>query len=258
MYDDQESPTSARLVLFVVAALLALALPVFLVSRVLTPHNSTASLTAQSTTTSRPAAGSTSRPASASARPVASAASATQGGDLAAEAESCRLGNLREQAAMGTAAASLEQFQKHIDAMNLLVEGKITLAVAMKFWDQTRLGAEAKVAEFRAADQALTAGKATCPELGPTAACTAPLDRVNAITACAKAERARLTVVGRARVAVATWEHHVHDMERLRKGEITPAQATALWQKNWRTGQKQVDAYLVASQLVDSLKCPLT
>src|SRR4029078_5654783 len=47
------------------------------------------------------------------------------------------------------------------------------------------------------------------------------------------------------------------DMERLRKGEITPAQATALWQKNWRTGQKQGVAYLVASRLVASLKCPL-
>jgi hypothetical protein len=184
-------------------------------------------------------------------------ATAQTGSPLAAEIESCRLANLRQQTALSAAAASLEQFQKHIDAMNLLVAGKITLSVAMTFWDQTRVEADQKVAAFRSADQALTSGGATCPELGIGAACSAPLAEVNAISACAAAVGARTTALARSRTAVATWEHHIHDMEMLRLGQITPAQATAAWQRNWKLGQQQVGSYAAAVKVADAKHCPL-
>lgn len=172
--------------------------------------------------------------------------------------DSCRLANLRQQADLAAAAVSLEQFQKHIDAMNLLVTGKISLAVARTFWDQTRVMASQNAAAFRAADELLAATHSACPEPGPTAACSAPVDKVEAVTACAKAGMARGAVLARARDAITTWEHHIHDMELLRTGQISPAQATSKWQINWQTGQRQVDAYGATLLVANTLKCPLS
>ncbi len=257
MYDDQPQPLTGRLLLLALAALVAVALPFVLVTQFLS-HQGAPSVGPPATTTSTTRSG-TAAPVASAGVAASSAGMTAQARDpLAAEVDACRLANRRERKALSAAAASLAQFQKHIDAMNQLVAGQISLATATVFWDQTRVAAQAKVTAFREADKAVTSDGATCPELLPTAACSAPLEQVNAVTDCAKAERGRLVVLSRARTAVTTWSHHVHDMEMLRMGQLSPSQATTLWQQNWTTGQRQVDSYLAAAQLVDSLKCSLS
>jgi hypothetical protein len=258
MYDDQPQPRTGRLLLLALAALMAVAIPFVLVSQFMSSHTG-ASASPPATASIAERSSLTAPVVSAGAVASSSGPAAAQAQDpLAAETDACRLANRRERKALSAAAASLEQFQKHIDAMNQLVSGTISLATATMFWDQTRVAAQAKVRAFQAADKAVTTKGATCPELLPTEACSAPLEQVNAITDCAKAELGRLVVLSRARTAVTTWSHHVHDMEMLRMGQLSPSQATSLWQQNWKKGQRQVDSYLAASQLVDSLKCPLS
>ena len=280
MDEDQTAPAWRRVAFLAACAVLALVLPFVLVTRLMGPSGP-ASPTVAGTTSSggsaaraassstgtkassaSPAAAGTQASSGSSASPAASSSSSSSSsqGTSAFDAvvDSCRLANLRQQADLAAAAVSLEQFQKHIDAMNLLVSGKITLAVARTFWDQTRVGASQNAAAFRAADELLAATHSTCPEPGPTAACSAPVDKVEAVTACAKAGMARGAVLARARDAITTWEHHIHDMELFRTGQISPAQATSKWQVNWQTGQRQVDAYSATLLVADTLKCPLS
>ena len=192
--------------------------------------------------------------ATTSAGPSATPERAT---DLAAAAESCRLANLRQQAPLSAADVSLAQFDKHIDAMNLLVAGKISLAVATTFWDETRVGATQNVSAFHQADAEYLANRTACPRLDPAVADTAPYGQVVAITSCSRAIAQRQAALARARSAVRTWEHHVHDMEMLRMGHLTPAQATAAWRKNWKTGEKQLHDYDQAAAKAKRMRCSL-
>jgi hypothetical protein len=277
MDEDQTAPAWRRVAFLAACAVLALVLPFVLVTRLMGPSGPASPTLAGTTSSGASAAksGSTSTSAKASSASVAAAGTQASSGSSSSQAagsssssqstsafdavvDSCRLANLRQQADLAAAAVSLEQFQKHIDAMNLLVSGKITLAVAQTFWEQTRVGASQNAAAFRAADELLAATHSTCPEPGLTAACSAPVDKVEAVTACAKAGMARGAVLARARAAITTWEHHIHDMELLRTGQITPAQATTKWQANWQTGQRQVDAYGATLVVANTLKCPLS
>ena len=176
---------------------------------------------------------------------------------MAEVAETCRLANLRQQAPLSAADVSLAQFDKHIDAMNLLVAGKISLAVATTFWDETRVGATQNAAAFRHADKELVASGARCPALDPEVASAAPYGQVVAIKSCASAIAQRAKALTRARSAVATWEHHVHDMEMLRTGQLTPAEATAAWRKSWKTGENQIQAYEQAAAKAKKIPCSL-
>jgi hypothetical protein len=167
------------------------------------------------------------------------------------------LANLRQQAPLSAADVSLAQFDKHIDAMNLLVAGKISLAVATTFWDQTRVKAVENAAAFRRADKQLAASGTSCPEPDAALADAAPYGQVVTLKSCVSAIAARATALARARTAVTTWEHHVHDMEMLRMGQLTPAQATAAWHKNWKTGQSQLVAYEQAAARARKIRCAL-
>jgi hypothetical protein len=178
-------------------------------------------------------------------------------GSLEAVAETCRLANLRQQAPLSAADVSLAQFDKHIDAMNLLVAGKISLSVATTFWDETRVGATQNVTAFHRADKELAKNKAECRELDPAVANASPYGQVVVILGCSQAITAGSAALARARTAITTWEHHVHDMEMLRMGHLTPAQATAAWQKNWKTGEKQLAAYQQAVAKVRKIHCAL-
>jgi hypothetical protein len=172
-------------------------------------------------------------------------------------AERCRLANLRQQAPLSAADVSLAQFDKHIDAMNLLVAGKISLSVATTFWDETRVKAVENAAAFRRADKELAASGAGCSAPDPAVANAAPYGQVVTLKSCASAIAARDTALARARSAVTTWEHHVHDMEMLRMGHLTPAQATAAWRKNWKIGEKQLVAYEQAAATARKIRCAL-
>src|SRR5689334_10435241 len=196
---DHTPSTPRRILLFLLACVLALVLP-FMVMRELAPHQASsgntgtdsnaAVLAARSslgataratsgTRTSTAGSASASRTTGATAAATAGAPGApvatTAGTDpLAADAESCRLANLRQQAPLSAAAVSLAQFDKHIDAMNLLVAGKISLAVAKTFWDETRVGATQNVAAFHRTDKEYLASRARCSTLDPTVADAAP------------------------------------------------------------------------------------
>lgn len=162
---------------------------------------------------------------------------------IVAAVELCRLANLRQQAALYAAAVSLSQWQKHIDAMNLLVAGKISLSVARTFWEQTRVAATENAAAFRAADAGLSKDGVVCPEPDVALASAESESQAQAIAGCAAALSARSPVLGLARKGVSTWEHHIHEMEMLRSGEVTPAQAAAAWLKSWKAGDRQMKAY---------------
>lgn len=261
MGEDQAAPAWRRVVLYSVAAVLALVLPFVLVTVVLNPgQGSGPTVPATSSTGASAPRAAFSSVAGTRTSSSTSATSSSPRGTSAFDAvvANCRLANLRQQADLAAAAVSLEQFQKHIDAMNLLVTGKITLAVAQTFWNQTRVGASDKAAAFRAADTLLAVTHSTCPEPALTAACTAPVDQVEAVTACAKAGMTRDAVLVRARAAITTWEHHIHDMELLRTGQISPAQATAKWNANWQAGQQEVDAYSATLLVSQAVQCPLS
>jgi hypothetical protein len=236
------------------AALLGASAPV-------TPLHTSSTSGAPAATTGRPAAGATTSSATTAASTgtgTGTAGSTTTGAPvLAADAEGCRLANLRQQAPLSAAAVSLAQFDKHIEAMNLLVAGKISLAVARTFWDQTRVGATQNAAAFRNADKELAASSSQCRPPDPSVAYDAPYGQLLAVSGCVNAIRARSTALARARTAVTTWEHHIHDMEMLRTGQITPAQATAAWSRNWKVGAGQLAAYDAATAAARKLPCSL-
>jgi hypothetical protein len=216
----------------------------------------------ESDQTIAPSTANTAQPIAGS-RPTAAAVATTtvdERPSLVATAEdSCRLLNLRLTTATSAAAVSLAQWQKHIDAMNLLVAGKISWAVATTFWDQTRVAAIENVAAFRAADKAAAASEGTtCKRLTPELVAGAVAGQADAIAACAESVTAKGSVIKQARTAVSTWEHHVHDMEALRRGDITPKQATAAWLKSWKTGAAQLNAYDAAQQRAAASRCTLT
>ena len=66
---------------------------------------------------------------------------------------------------------------------------------------------------------------------------------------------ARDRTLHRATVALRTWETHVHHMEMLRDGEMTPQQATELWLQSWRAGDREVQAYREAARAGRGLTC---
>jgi hypothetical protein len=191
-------------------------------------------------------------------RTGASTSGADQSSATVAEMEQhCRLINLRQQVALGAAAVSLAQFQKHIDAMNLLVAGKISLDVATAFWDQTRIGAMEEISTFQKAEAEIGKASPACARLKVSLWEAVEPARASAITTCAEAMKSKATALKYAQIAVTTWEHHVHDMERLRQGEITPAEASALWKKSWKTGERQLRTFEAAVEDAASTRCAL-
>ena len=159
----------------------------------------------------------------------------------------CRAVFTRQTPALRAAAASLAQWEVHIDAMNKLVAGTITLDQARAFWNKTRIGAQELLTGYDSAAVALANVDATCPS---------PPDSV-ASASCSRAVAARSRVVRVADTALATWRHHVHDMEMLRQGSLSAARAGRMWLRNWRVGARQVHRYHVAARAARGQHCRL-
>ena len=139
--------------------------------------------------------------------------------------------------ALEEARPALDQWSVHVGAMNKLVVGEITLQQASAFWNSTRRGAARRVGEFRKVMADLRANGLDCPGphyLAPGARSLAP---------CARRVGAEAQALGAARTAMATWEHHIHDMEMLRSGDLSPQDATAMWLSMWQQGMRDLDAY---------------
>ena len=58
-----------------------------------------------------------------------------------------------------------------------------------------------------------------------------------------------------ARPAAGTWLHHIHDMEALMAGEVTPEQALAAWVDKWREGRHEIRVYDRQVEQAQGLAC---
>jgi hypothetical protein len=185
------------------------------------------------------------------ASPASTAASSGQAA-AAAAIEKCRSHWNAQAAPLQAAAASLNQWEVHVAAMNQLVAGKITLDQANAFWEQTRMQAAHKVHRFHSADGTYTAGQYTCPMLA-----TAENTEANptALTACRRDIAQRDDALRAARVAIDTWHHHVIDMNMLRAGTMSPARAVRLWNKYWKQGVAELDDYRTQLRQTDNQHC---
>lgn len=126
--------------------------------------------------------------------------------------------------------SALAQWRVHVGAMNQLVTGTITLRQATAFWNRTRVDAEERLAVYDAAARSLD-GLARCQK-GDTE-----------VAHCRAAVHARSRQLALADRSLATWREHVHHMEMLRHGHITPKKATRMWLASWQQGVRQLDAY---------------
>ena len=150
------------------------------------------------------------------------------------------------------AQSSMHQWRVHIKAMNELVAGNISLAQATTFWNQTR-GAMHRIMRF---EQAESRYKSTAPACSTNSVQQAdgtaiPVGARDWVRAAVAGDR----VLAAAKTAITTWQHHVHDMEMLRNGNLTAAQATQMWQMNWHMGQRQLAEYGHASRHALYLRC---
>jgi hypothetical protein len=147
--------------------------------------------------------------------------------------------------ALRRAASSVDQWEVHVGAMNKLVVGALTLQQATNFWNQTRIGARHRIAAFDHAWTRVSRGGVDCPppDLLPA---HAPAQ----LRACARHVAADLRALHAARTAIATWSHHVHAMEMLRMGKMSPTMATQMWLAMWHRGQQEITSYRAAAHAV--------
>ena len=138
---------------------------------------------------------------------------------------------------LDAAGRSLQQWRIHVDAMNQLVAGEITLAQAQAFWSRTRKGAAARVAKFETADGSYADVASQCAGDSRTTKTSPALEH------CVAGVRARDRAIDAGTVAITTWKHHIMDMEMLRTGQITPERATRMWLRSWRQGVKELDSF---------------
>lgn len=158
----------------------------------------------------------------------------------------CIGSTLALQGPLDKARPALDQWAVHVGAMNKLVVGEITLQQATEFWDRTRLGAQRRIAGFREVMGALRRDGVDCPR----ADLLAPGAR--ALRACANQVAAEVRVLRAAMTSISTWEEHVHHMDMLRMGELSPEDATRMWLSMWRRGVEDLDHYRSAARMAKS------
>jgi hypothetical protein len=132
---------------------------------------------------------------------------------------------------------ALRQWQVHVDAMNQLVVGEITLQQATEFWNRTRVGAQRRVEDFDDSWAALRRQGVDCP----TPSLMAPA--TPALRPCAEHVEAQVRVLQAARTSINTWREHVRHMDMLRLGMLSPEKATEMWLSMWRQGVRDLKTY---------------
>jgi hypothetical protein len=134
--------------------------------------------------------------------------------------------------------------------MNQLVAGEITLQQASDFWNRTRLGAQRRVDRFDAAWATARRRDIECP--APVVAPPNP-----ALRPCVEQVSAEIGRLEAARTALRTWDEHIHHMDMLRLGELSPEEATAMWLTMWKRGDRELGAYRSAAREATALDgCP--
>ena len=174
--------------------------------------------------------------------------SASGGGSQAAvpsTLDRCTAAAERLATPLQQAETSLSQWSVHVGAMNQLVVGAITLPQATAFWNQTRVGANRRIADFDAADRGLKREGVDCPT--PSMLATRSSGELRA---CSRHVAALTDEMDAARTAIHTWGHHVQAMEMLRTGKLSPTRATQMWLSMWQRGTDEIDAYRSAARAV--------
>ena len=154
----------------------------------------------------------------------------------------CRRAVASLRGPLDAARPALRQWALHVKAMNRLVDGEITPRRAAAFWKRTRVRAQDHVDAFRSAEAVLRADGVDCPRSD----LLAPGSR--ALPACARQVDAEVRLLRSAQASLDMWEHHVHQMERLRLGEISARRAARLWSRTWRRGQRDLSTYRDAAR----------
>ena len=153
-----------------------------------------------------------------------------------------------QEAPLQAAARSLGQWEIHVGAMNQLVAGTISVRQARRFWEQTRAGARQRLERYDDAMNEWRERLVRCP--GPE-----HVARGDGQLRCARAVAARAATIRAAATSVETWRVHVHHMEMLRDGEITPQAATREWLASWRKGDRELASYAANSRRAASVTC---
>ena len=149
----------------------------------------------------------------------------------------CAAAEDRLAATLRAAGPAMEQWEVHVGAMNQLVLGAITLQQASDFWNQTRLAAKRKLGNFDDALAAVRRSGLNCPvvdRLGHSS---------SALRSCALRVDADERAADTAREALETWATHVADMDMLKMGHLSAADATQAWLASWEQGVEQIRTY---------------
>ena len=165
---------------------------------------------------------------------------------------SCRAKWGLQSAARADANRSLSQWDRHLDIMNNLQAGKLTLAQAKAAWPATTEKAAENVAAFRAADRALAASKDTC-----AVDASATGSAADAVRGCAASMKTVDGMLTQARVAIAPWETHLKDQSHFKAGGMTPAAAEAAWRVLWKKGLATLPGYQAVAAKGQSASCRL-
>lgn len=147
----------------------------------------------------------------------------------------CRTAWRAVQEVLEAAEPSMQQWEVHIAAMNKLVAGKITLAQATAFWEQTRVDARRRYDAFASSDRRLDPPRCAPAEESDSGAET--------LTACAGAVAAAERTLHAARTSLARWSRHITDMNRMRNGTLSPTMAQRMWLSTWREGVAELRVY---------------
>ena len=199
----------------------------------------------------------TSSPGATASATATATATASASVDPAGQAlASCRTAWGLQSVARSAADRSLSQWQRHLQIMNDLQAGRISVATAKAQWPSTTDRAQENVAAFRAADQALGASTATCAS-SPSAKAAMTAATNAALTRCATAMGSVDAVLARARTAIAPWEEHLTDQSHFKAGGMTASMAEAAWRVMWRKGLATLPAYLDAAQESRGATCTL-
>jgi hypothetical protein len=151
-------------------------------------------------------------------------------------AASCRSALALAERDLQAADAAMVQWRRHITAMTDLVDGKITLAQATRFWEATRVAGKRTVRSWERADAQFRRGSRSC--------LAAPAAQLGREAACQVRTSAAAVLLATERGSLRDWRRHIKQMDSLRAGRITPEHALHLWNAMYQrglTGLRQVD-----------------
>lgn len=179
--------------------------------------------------------------------------STTEADPLAAPVAACQEAWRLQKAAQTAAFTSLSQWRAHLDVMNRLQAGAITLAAAKAEWAPTTVRAPENIVAFRTADQAFTSAKVAC--VAPDASMTGP--QADALRTCAASSAKLNAVLAQARITIAPWETHLKDQSHFKAGEVSSAAAEAAWRVLWRKGVATIGGWISAQTATAGAACAL-